>query len=115
VSAQDAVDDAGRVEAGDDRQAAGYCGGLEAPDVLQPAQVQLQIVALGRQRRELPGLAPAEEHSQVGLGVLARGAAVARQVGNAARPSSRDWPREAVASIPTRCSPAGGRHQRPME
>ncbi len=77
---EDAVDDAGPVEARDDGQPAGHRGRLEPADVLHPPQVELEIVALGVKRRELPVLAPAEEDPQVGLRVLARGAAVPRQV-----------------------------------
>jgi len=79
---EDVIYDAGPVEARDDGEPPGHRGGLEPPHVLQPPQVQLEVVALRSQRREVPIMAPVEEHPQVGLGVFARGAAVARQVGN---------------------------------
>lgn len=41
-----------------------------------------QVMALCVQRRQLAALTPAEEHPKVGLGVVTRRAAVARQVGN---------------------------------
>jgi len=62
---QHAVDDAGPVEASDDGQTSGDRGGLEPSDVLHPPQVQLEIVALRVQRRELPVLAPDEEDPEV--------------------------------------------------
>jgi hypothetical protein len=58
---KDAVDDAGPVEAGDDGEPPRHCRGLESPHVLQPPQVELEVVALCSQRSELALPAPVEE------------------------------------------------------
>jgi hypothetical protein len=77
---QDAVDEAGPIEAGNHGQPPGDGGGLEPADVLHPPQVQLEVVALCAQRRELARLTPREEHPQVRLSVLMRDAPIAREV-----------------------------------
>ena len=95
----------GPVEARDGRQSSGHGGWLEPADVLHPAQEQLEVVALGVQRRELPVLAPAQEDPQVRLGVLTRGAAVVRQTATVARSSSPDCATEAsAAAMPSECA-----------
>ncbi len=62
---KDSVDDAGAVEASDDGQPSGDGGGLEPSDVLHPPQIQLEVVALRVQRRELSVLTPGEEDPEV--------------------------------------------------
>lgn len=58
---KDAIDYTGSVEARDDRQPSRNRRWLEPTHVLQPAQVQLQIVTLGGQWGELAVTAPLEE------------------------------------------------------
>ena len=86
---EDAVDDAGPVKAGDDGHSSGHGGGLEPADVLHPPQVQLQVVTLRVQRRDLPLLAPGDEDPRVRLGV---------PVSEASR-----------TTIPTRCADSASR------
>ena len=50
---QDAIDDAGPVEPGGDREAPGDCRGLEPADLLRPPDVQLQMRALGSPGQEI--------------------------------------------------------------
>jgi hypothetical protein len=53
---QDAVDDAGSVEASRYREPPGHSGGLESPDLLHPPDVQLQVRPAGGQRvKAAPG------------------------------------------------------------
>jgi hypothetical protein len=78
---QQAVDDAGAVEAGHDGEPAGHGGGLEAADLLHPADVQLQVRAAGGQRIQGVLGAPGQVAAQVRFGVLAGGSGEAGQVG----------------------------------
>jgi hypothetical protein len=71
---EDAVGDAGPVEAGDNGKPTGDGRRLEPADVLHPPQVQLEVVSLRVEMGELPLLTPSEEHPQIGLLVLPRGA-----------------------------------------
>jgi hypothetical protein len=71
VSARDAVDDAGPVEARRDREAARDSGGLEQPDLLHPADVELQVRAPRGQWVKAALSTPRQEGAQVGFGVLA--------------------------------------------
>jgi hypothetical protein len=65
-----AVQDAGAVEPGRDRESPGDAGGLEPADFLHPPDVQLQVRSLRGQRvQAVPG-APGQIAAQVGFGVL---------------------------------------------
>ena len=66
---EQAVDDGGAVEAGDDRGPAGDGGRLESADLLHPSQVELDLCPRCRQRIEAPFSAPGEVGAEVGLGV----------------------------------------------
>jgi hypothetical protein len=68
---QDAVEDAGPVEPGRDREPPRYGGGLEPADLLHPPDVQLQVRPLGGQRVQAALGAPGQVAAQVGFGVLA--------------------------------------------
>jgi hypothetical protein len=83
---QEAVDDAGPVEASRDREAPGDRGGLELADLLHPADVWLQVRAPRGQRVEPALGAPGEEAPQVRFGVITGGALVAGQVGSHSQP-----------------------------
>jgi hypothetical protein len=78
---QKVVDDAGAVEADDDRQSTGDRRRLVAADVLQPAHVPLDIRTLSRQRVQILAGAPAQEDLQVVLGVQPGLSPVATKVG----------------------------------
>ena len=67
---QDAVEDAGPVEPGRDRESPGHGGGLEPADLLHPPDVQLQVRPLRGQRVQAPLGAPGQVAAQVGFGVL---------------------------------------------
>jgi len=83
---QDAVQGAGAVEPGRDREAAGDGGGLEPSDLLHPPGVQLQVRALRGQRVQAVLGAPRQVAAQVRFGVLAGGALEAGQVGSYCQP-----------------------------
>ena len=83
---QDAVQGAGAVEPGRDREAAGDGGGLEPSDLLHPPDVQLQMRALRGQRVQAVLGAPRQVAAQVRFGVLAGGALEAGQVGSYCQP-----------------------------
>jgi hypothetical protein len=68
---EDGVDDAGVVEADHDGQPPGHGRGLEPADLLQPAHKQLDVGPPDRERIEAAVGVPAQEHVQVGLGVVA--------------------------------------------
>jgi len=65
-----AVDDAGPVEPGHHGEPAGHGGVLEPADFLHPADVQLQVRALGDQRIQAAVGAPGEVATQVRVGVI---------------------------------------------
>jgi hypothetical protein len=79
---QHAVQDAGPVEPGRDREPPGYGGGLEPADLLHPPDVQLQVRALGSERVQAALGAPGQVAAQVGFGAVAGGAREAGQVGS---------------------------------
>jgi len=66
---QSTVDDAGAIEAGDHRGAAGHRRRLVPAGLLQPPDVQLQVTPRGRERVEIPDSAPVEEDPKIGVGV----------------------------------------------
>jgi hypothetical protein len=74
------VDDAGAEEAAHHRGAPRHSRRLELAHLLAPAHIQLQVHPLRGQRIQPPLRAPPQEHPQVRHGVLAGGAAVAREV-----------------------------------
>ena len=69
---EQAVDDRGAVEPGDDRHPSGGRGRLEPADLLHPAHIQLDLWTRGRQWIDPPLGAPGQECAQVGLGVRPR-------------------------------------------
>ena len=71
---QHAVQDAGPVEPGRDRESPGDGGGLEPADLLHPPDVELEVRALGGQRVQAALGAPGQVAAQVRFGVLAGGA-----------------------------------------
>jgi hypothetical protein len=83
---QQAVDNAGRVEPGGDREAPGDGGGLEPADLLHPPDVQLQVRAACSQRVQAAFCAPGQVAAQVGLSVVAGGALETGQVGSRRQP-----------------------------
>ncbi|HEV8561921.1 MAG TPA: hypothetical protein VGR06_36830 [Actinophytocola sp.] len=78
---QDLVDDTDAVEADHDRQPTGDCRGLVAALVLQPAQIPFDVHPDRGERVEVLIDAPAQEDSQVGLGVQPGLAPVAAKIG----------------------------------
>jgi hypothetical protein len=62
---QEAVDDAGPVEPGGDREPPGHGGGLEAANLLHPPDVQLQLRAACGQRVQAALVAPGEVAAQI--------------------------------------------------
>ena len=92
---QDAVDDAGSVEAGRYREPPGHGGGPESPDLLHPPDVQLQVRPVGGQRVKAPLGAPGQVAAQVRFGVLTGGALEAGQVGGHRQPQLvSEWRRK---------------------
>ena len=90
---QQAVDDAGAVEPGHDREPPRHGGRLEAADLLHPPDIQLQVRAADSQRVQAAFSAPGQVAAQVGLGVVAGGALETGQVGGHREPqliSERD-------------------------
>ena len=83
---QEAVDDAGPVEPGRDREPPRHRGGLEPADLLHPPDVQLQVRAPGGQRVQAVLGAPGQEAAQIGFGVIAGGALETGQVGSHCQP-----------------------------
>ena len=83
---QQAVDDAGPVEPGGDREAPGDGGGLEPADFLHPPDVQLQVRAACGQRVQAMFRGPGQEAAQVGFGVVTGGAFETGQVGSHREP-----------------------------
>jgi hypothetical protein len=81
-----AVDDAGPVEPGRNREPPGDGGGPEPADLLHPPDVQLQVRTLGAQRVQAVLGAPGQVAAQVRFGVLAGGALEAGQVGSYCQP-----------------------------
>jgi len=79
---QNAVQDAGAVEPGRDRESSGDGGGLEPADFLHPPDVQLQVRTLRGQRVQAALGAPGQIAAEVRFGVLAGGALEAGQVGS---------------------------------
>jgi hypothetical protein len=65
---QQAIDDAGPVEPGGDRNRPRDRGRLEAADLLHPPEVQLKVRAVTSQRVQVAFSAPGQEAAQVGLG-----------------------------------------------
>jgi len=66
---QHRVDDAGAVEAADHGHASADGGGLEVSNFLHPADVELDVRALGSERFEVAFLTPGQEGAQVRFGV----------------------------------------------
>ena len=83
---QDAIQDAGPVDPGGDREPPGDGGGLEPADFLHPPDVQLRVRPPGGQRVQAALGTPGQVTAQVGFGVLARGALEAGQVGGHCQP-----------------------------
>jgi hypothetical protein len=77
---QDAVQDAGPVEPGCDRESPGDGGGLEPADLLHRPDVQLQVRPLRGQRVQAVLGAPGQVAAEIRIGVLAGGAFEAGQV-----------------------------------
>ena len=103
---QQAIDDAGPVEPGGDREAPRDRGGLEPADLLHPPEVELQVRAAGSQRVQAAFSAPGQEAAQVGLGVVTGGALETGQVGGHCQPqliSAGDqvigWARRQVGEV----------------
>ena len=71
---QNAIQDAGPVEPGRDREPPGDGGGLEPADLLHPPDVQLQMRPLRRQRVQAAPGAPGQVAAQVRFGAVAGGA-----------------------------------------
>jgi hypothetical protein len=67
---QDTVDDAGAVEAGDDRDAPGHGGRLEAVDLLHPSDIALDVRPSRSGWVETALGATAQEGPNVRFGVL---------------------------------------------
>jgi Arc/MetJ family transcription regulator len=82
---QDAVEGAGAVEPGHNREPPGDGGGLEPADLLHPPDVQLEVRPLGERVQAALG-APGQIAAQVRFGVLAGGALEAGQVGSHCQP-----------------------------
>jgi hypothetical protein len=83
---QDAVEGAGAVEPGRDREPPEYGGGLEPADLLHPPDIQFQVRPLRGQRVQAVLGAPGQAAAQIGFGVLAGGAFEASQVGGYCQP-----------------------------
>ena len=84
----------GPVEPGRDGEAPGDGRGFEPADLLHPPDVQLQVRPPGGQRVQATLSAPGEVTAEVGLGVLARRALEAGQLGRHGQPwliSKRRW------------------------
>jgi hypothetical protein len=60
---QDAVEGAGAVEPGHNREPPGHGGGLEPADLLHPPDVQLQVRALRGERVQAPLGAPGHPYA----------------------------------------------------
>ena len=86
-----AVDDAGAVEPGGDREPARDGGGLEPAGLLHPPDVLLQVRAARGRRVQAAVSAPSQVAAQVGLGVLAGGAREPGQVGGHGQPYVISW------------------------
>ena len=83
---QQAVDDAGAVEPGGDRESPRDGGGLEQADLLHPPDGQLQVRAARDQRVQVAFGAPGQIAAQIGFGVLTGGALETGQVGGSCEP-----------------------------
>ena len=77
---QDAIQDAGPVEPGRDREPPRHGGRPEPADLLHPPDVQLQVRAPRGQRGQAPLGTPRQVAAQVRFGVFARAALEAGQV-----------------------------------
>jgi hypothetical protein len=82
----DAVQDAGPVEPGRDREPPGHGGRLEPADLSHPPDAELEVRPLGGQRVQAALGAPGQVAAQVRSGVLAGGALEAGQVGGRREP-----------------------------
>ncbi len=87
---QHAVDDAGAVEPADDGGTSGDRRGLEVLDFLQPADEQLHVHPLNRQRRQVAILAPTQPAAKVAVVVYPGPALVPGQVGSGRKPHRID-------------------------
>lgn len=81
--------DAGSIEPGQYRQTSGDRGRLEAPDLLHPSQVQLDVRSLRFERREAMLDAPVEVRAEVGCRVDTGLALVAGEASSDGQPQDR--------------------------
>ena len=93
---QDAVQDAGPVEPGGDREPPGHGGELEPAGLLHPPDVQLQVRAVGGQRVQAVLGAPGQVAAQVGFGAVAGDAREAGQAGSHRQPQPAGERRQRV-------------------